>query len=149
MLWVCCCMPLNNQWTTSLWKEGLDTQSPQCMKRRLSVTNFSLENNLPTFRLNAPVVIRAKVKKYEQKLQFIAMHYWGYTSLEVKGQWGFLLPPCLPIKPHHHVHACRFMHLAIVKQHTCTHCLHSRRVLMRTQEAGKKKLDFEIWGGET
>ena len=30
------------------------------MKRRLSVTNFSSENNLPTFRLNAPVVIRAK-----------------------------------------------------------------------------------------
>ena len=31
------------------------------MKRRLSVTNLSLENNLQTFRLNAPVVIRAKV----------------------------------------------------------------------------------------
>ena len=27
------------------------------MKRRLSVTNLSSENNLPTFRLNAPVVI--------------------------------------------------------------------------------------------
>ena len=26
------------------------------MKRRLSVTNFSSENNLPMFRLNAPVV---------------------------------------------------------------------------------------------
>ena len=31
------------------------------MKRRLSVTNLSSENNLPMFRLNAPVVIRAKV----------------------------------------------------------------------------------------
>ena len=30
------------------------------MKRRLSVTNLSSENNLPTFRLNAPVVIRAE-----------------------------------------------------------------------------------------
>ena len=28
-------------------------------------------------------------------LLFIAMHYWGYTSLEVKGRWGLLLPPCL------------------------------------------------------
>ena len=28
------------------------------MKRRLSGTNFSLENSLPTFQLNAPVVIR-------------------------------------------------------------------------------------------
>ena len=27
------------------------------------VTNYSSENNLPTFRLNAPVVIRAKVKE--------------------------------------------------------------------------------------
>ena len=43
--------------------------------KRLSVTNLSLENNLLTFRL----------------------HYWGYTTLEVKGQWGFLLPPCLLI----------------------------------------------------
>ena len=32
------------------------------MKRRLSVTNFSSENNLPTFRMNAPVIIRVKVK---------------------------------------------------------------------------------------
>ena len=33
--------------------------------KRLSVTNFSSENNLPTFRLNAPVVIRVKVKRCE------------------------------------------------------------------------------------
>ena len=52
---------------------------------------------LPTFRLNAPVVFRAKVKRCEQTLLFIAMHYWGYTSLEVKGRWGLLLPPCLLI----------------------------------------------------
>ena len=25
------------------------------------------------------------------------MHYWGYMWLEVKGQWGLLLPPCLLI----------------------------------------------------
>ena len=31
------------------------------MKRRLSVTDLSSENNLPTFQLNAPVVIRAEV----------------------------------------------------------------------------------------
>ena len=66
-------------------------------RMRLSVTNFTLENNLPTFWLNAPVVIRAKVKKCEQTLLFIAMHYWGYTSLEVKGLCGLLLPPCLLI----------------------------------------------------
>ena len=53
------------------------------LKRRLSVTNFSSENNLPTFWLKAPVVIRVKVKRCEL---FIAMHNWGYTSLEVKGR---------------------------------------------------------------
>ena len=40
----------------------------------LSVTNLSSENNLPTFRLNAPVIIQAKVKKCEPTLVFIAMH---------------------------------------------------------------------------
>ena len=45
------------------------------------------------FRLNASVVIMAKVKEVRTALLFIAMHYWGYTSLEVKGQWGLLLPP--------------------------------------------------------
>ena len=33
----------------------------------------SLENNLPTFQLNAPVVIRVKAKRCEQPLLFIAM----------------------------------------------------------------------------
>ena len=41
---------------------------------------------LPTFQLNAPVVFRAKVKKCETMLLFIAMHYRGYMSLEVKGR---------------------------------------------------------------
>ena len=67
--------------TVSIKNSGSDLRSAQLcirqrstseMKRRLSVTNFSSENNLPTFRLNAPVVIRAKVKKCEQTL---AMHY--------------------------------------------------------------------------
>ena len=35
----------------------------QLHRERLSVTNLSSENNLPTFQLNAPVVIRAKVKE--------------------------------------------------------------------------------------
>ena len=44
------------------------------MKRRLSVTNLSSENDLQMFRLNAPVVIKAKVKKYETNTAIIAMH---------------------------------------------------------------------------
>ena len=44
------------------------------MKRRLSVTNLSLESNLLTFWLNAPVVIRAEVKRCKQALLFIAMY---------------------------------------------------------------------------
>ena len=38
-----------------------------------------------------------KWKKCETTLLFIVMHYRGYTSLEVKGRWGLLLPPCLLI----------------------------------------------------
>ena len=49
------------------------------------------------FQLNAPVVIRRKWNKCEQTLLFIAIYYWGYTSLEIKGWWGLLLPPCLLI----------------------------------------------------
>ena len=45
------------------------------MKRRLSVTNLSSENDLRTFQLNAPVVIKAKVKKYETNTTIIAMDY--------------------------------------------------------------------------
>ena len=40
------------------------TEKPLKMKRRLSVTNLSSESNLPMFRLNAPVVIGAKVKRF-------------------------------------------------------------------------------------
>ena len=37
----------------------------------LSVTNLSSENNLPTFRLNAPVIIRAKVSKLFSELKLV------------------------------------------------------------------------------
>ena len=36
------------------------SQLAAALMERLSVTNLSLRNNLPTFRLNTPVVIRAK-----------------------------------------------------------------------------------------
>ena len=40
------------------------------------VISYQLEeNNLPTIRLNALVVIRVKVKRCEHMLLFIAMHY--------------------------------------------------------------------------
>ena len=73
-------------------------------ERRLSVTNYSSENNLPTFRLNAPVVIRAKVKEVRTKtLLFIA------TLLRIHvigGQRSVrIAPPSLP--PHHSDPAAR------------------------------------------
>ena len=67
---------------------------------RLSVTNLSSENNLPMFRLNAPVVIRTKVKNCEQTLRFLAnishallrMHYLigGQRLVRIAGTlwWG-------------------------------------------------------------
>ena len=38
-----------------------------------------------------------KWRRCKQTLLFIAIHYWGYTSLKVKGWWGLLLPPCILI----------------------------------------------------
>ena len=50
------------------------------------------------FQLNAPVVIRVKVKEVWTNITIYSpMHYWGYTSLEVKGRWELLLLPCLLI----------------------------------------------------
>ena len=42
------------------------------MKRRLSVTNMSSENNLPTFQLNAPVIIGSELKLVTDNLLFIS-----------------------------------------------------------------------------
>ena len=55
------------------------------------------KTTLPTFQLNAPVVIRAKVNWSAKMFLFIARHYRGYTSLEIKCRWGLLLHPCLLI----------------------------------------------------
>ena len=56
------------------------------MKRRLSVTNFSSESNLPTFRLNAAVVIRAKVD-------------WTIQCCSLKSYMYFCSPPPPPPLP--------------------------------------------------
>ena len=66
------------------------------MKRRLSVANFSSENNLPMFRLNVPVVNRAKevqtnIAIYSHALLRIHV-IWGQRSVRIA-------PPSL--SPHH------------------------------------------------
>ena len=48
-----------------------NTEQVVTRRRRLSVTNYSSENYLPTFRLNAPVVIRAKVKEVRTKHYYL------------------------------------------------------------------------------
>ena len=40
------------------------------MKRRLSIINLTLEINLPTFRLNSPVVIRVKLLEHPVEMSF-------------------------------------------------------------------------------
>ena len=42
--------------------ENKEQSSMTRERKRLSVTNLSSENNLPTFQLNAPIVIRVKRK---------------------------------------------------------------------------------------
>ena len=67
-----------------------------CINELMSylLPTWALKITLPTFGLKAPVIIRVKVKKREQMLVFIALHYRGYTSLEVKG-W------CLSVESNH------------------------------------------------
>ena len=55
---------------------------------------YQLKKLSSMFWLNVPVVIG---KKCEPKLLFVAMVYWWYTSLEVKGGGRLLLPLCLLI----------------------------------------------------
>ena len=64
---------------------------------RKVVTNLSLENNLPTFRLNAPVVIRAKVKEVQTNF---AIYSHALMRVHVIGGQRSVriasLSPCLP-----------------------------------------------------
>ena len=54
------------------------------MKERSSVSNLSLENNLPMFRLNAPVVIRAKVKRWTNVAIYShALHVKLFSQLKL------------------------------------------------------------------
>ena len=66
--------------------------------KKVSVTNYSLENNSLTFRLNAPVVIRAKVKEVRTNIT-ISSH----TLLRIHVVGGQRLvridPPSLPPHP--------------------------------------------------
>ena len=66
--------------------------------KRLSVTNLSLENNLPTFQLNAPVMIRAKVKEVQTSAAIYS--HALLRILVIGGQRSVrVTPPSLP--PHH------------------------------------------------
>ena len=71
------------------------------LRGRLPVTNLSSEN-LPTFRLNAPVLIRAKGKRCEQTLLFIAMHYWGCITEDTCHWRSKIGEDCSPTLPLHH-----------------------------------------------
>ena len=66
------------------------------MKRRVSVTNFSLENNLPMFQLNAPVVIRAKdVGKLFSELNLVVnnlLFIYAEVNLEATERKTFMDP---------------------------------------------------------
>ena len=50
------------------------------MKRRLSVTNLSSENNLPTFWLNTPVAIRAPWWWLEHSIKASAVIFWAQVD---------------------------------------------------------------------
>ena len=55
----------------ALWVVSYETYTViLVIKRRLTVINLSWENNLPTFRLNAPVVIRVKLLEHSVEISF-------------------------------------------------------------------------------
>ena len=54
---------------------------------KLSVTNMSWENNIPMFKLS---IIRAKVKKCEQTMLFIAMHYCTIATKAINSSCLFI-----------------------------------------------------------
>ena len=88
-------------------------------KCKLSVTNYSLENNLPTFRLNAPVVIRAKVKEVRTNITI-----YSHTLLRIHIIGGQRLvriaPPSLP--PHHSDPAARDFQSSILVEALSSGC---------------------------
>ena len=67
-------------------------------EERLSVTNLSSVNNLPMFRLNAPVVIRAKVKEVRNN---VVIYSHALLRICIIGGQRLvrIAPPSLP--PHH------------------------------------------------
>ena len=56
----------------------IDGNSLLKIEERLSVTNYSSKNNLPTFRLNAAVVIRAKWR-LEHSVETSASDFPSYS----------------------------------------------------------------------
>ena len=67
-------------------------------RERLMVTKLSLEITLPTFRLNAPVIIRAKVKEVRNN---VAIYSHALPRIHIIGGQRSvrITPPSLP--PHH------------------------------------------------
>ena len=101
--WVCCPRHSSGVWIS--WDIchhsilSVASQLAAVQRERLFVTILSSENDLSTFPHNGPIVIWVKVKEVWTTIAIyaIAMHCWGYTSLEVKGRWGLLLSPWLLI----------------------------------------------------
>ena len=62
---------------------------------KLSVTHLSLENNLPTFRLNVPIVIMAKVKEVRAN---VAIYSHALLRIHIIGGQRSvrIAPPSLP-----------------------------------------------------
>ena len=59
--WSSCFLAVYTHQQSVLLYRALSAPCCDSVKRRLSVTNLSSENNLPSFQLNVPVVIRVKV----------------------------------------------------------------------------------------
>ena len=89
---------------------SLASQLASAYMKRLSVTNFSSENNLPTFRLNAPIIFRAKSEEVKTN---IAIHSHALLRIHIhrRSKVVRIAPPSLP--PHHSNPATRNFQFSI------------------------------------
>ena len=108
------------------------------LKRKVTCYQLELENNLPTFQLNVPVVVRAKLKKYEWTLQCIAIIFgaqvgnlficaeakWEATKRPYSCFWSvvicvwFLIAVAAVARARASMHAC-FFNQVISVAHQC------------------------------
>jgi len=103
-------------WYVRIYKDILTRSSG----KSTSLIPTSAQKTLPTFQLNASVIIRAKVKIVWKHQHFIAMHCWGYV---IGWQWRSKVSenrPSLPVWILNLSTICQFRYSLYYVNNNCT-----------------------------